>query len=325
MSTEYNLDLLETKYLAGHPLTEAEMTALQEGPRWDAIKNAAGTVGRGAKAAVKGVGRLAGKAIGATGKTVGAVASAPQGFGRAVKQGYQKGLDTIAPGYQPRSSIGQAIAQPAQAAPAQAAPAKKPMATRNPQPTAAPAKKPMATRNPQPTAAPAQSAPKSKSAAELATTLKAGDPVTYTNKKGEQNTAPFVGVNPANPKMLMLKNRTNQDFAVYATQVKGNEPPPPNAGGTLGDIQQARYQAGLMPDSQLDVKKDVARNQATTPKAVNNRMPDTSTTNVPGRQRSTTAVKDKTQLGQQTNAVPRGGVPGATGKDLTKPLPRKKR
>ena len=250
MATDnYDLDLLEVKYLAGQSLTESEMTALQEGPRWDAVKKAAGTVGRGAKAAVKGAGRVAGKTIGATGRAVGAVASAPQGLGRAMKQGYQKGLDTIAPGYQPRSSIGQAIAQTAPAAPAPAAPA----ALAAP---AAPAKKPMATRNPQ--AAPAKKQMKMPSTP--------GEIVTYTNKKGERRDGAYVGPTDADNGMIQLQKGTIT-FAIAPSQIVGNEPTPDYDEGPLGDIQKARYQAGLMPNSQFDVRKDAAKNQAVAPVA----------------------------------------------------------
>lgn len=43
----------------------------------------------------EGLGSLVGKGIGAVGKGIGAVASVPQGLARAIKKGYQAGVDTI--------------------------------------------------------------------------------------------------------------------------------------------------------------------------------------------------------------------------------------
>jgi hypothetical protein len=71
---------------------------LQEGPIWDKVKSAGSAVGKG---------------LGAVGQGIGAVASVPQGIGRAIKKGYNAGVDTISGG--PDGNA------PAQSAPAQTA------------------------------------------------------------------------------------------------------------------------------------------------------------------------------------------------------------
>jgi len=60
-----------------------ESSELDEGPVWDKVKGAAGAVGKG---------------IGAVGQGIGAIASVPQGLGRAIKKGYNAGVDTIGGG-----------------------------------------------------------------------------------------------------------------------------------------------------------------------------------------------------------------------------------
>lgn len=105
----YDLDLLEQRFLNGEQLTESELTALMEGPRWDAVKKAAaklpGQVAKGLGTTVRGVG---------TG--VGAVAGAVPGVGRAIKKGYSRSSDYIG-------------GKPQQAAAPQAAPATTPAGT----------------------------------------------------------------------------------------------------------------------------------------------------------------------------------------------------
>jgi hypothetical protein len=70
----------------------------------------------------EGVGSFIGKGLGAVGKGIGAVASVPQGIGRAIKKGYQSGVATIG-GDDPTSTTPAGTAAPAQSTTTQAAPA----------------------------------------------------------------------------------------------------------------------------------------------------------------------------------------------------------
>ena len=266
----YDLHKLEQKYLSGEQLTESELTALQEGPRWDAIKKGAGKVARGvgkvARGVAQGVGALAG----------------------AVKKGYNAASGEKQPA---RSSIGRATQQVDQ----QRSSGTGGSAAGGSASTPA-----------------SGSAPTSKSAAELDATLNPGDPVEFTNKKGVRGKYQYVGLNPQNPEMLLLKNTRGGTFPIYPTQVIGNEPAPTTQAGFVGDIQKARYQAGLMPDSQFNVKQDAARNQAVAPSAT---VDKTKPVTAP---RATTAVRDARGLGQDKAPVPRGGDPNTATVDKTK-------
>lgn len=84
ITESYDLDLLEKKFLEGQELTESELNALMEGPRWDAVKRVA-----------KKVPGALGKGVGALGTAAGAVAAVPQGVGRAAVKGYKKSVKGI--------------------------------------------------------------------------------------------------------------------------------------------------------------------------------------------------------------------------------------
>ena len=70
----------------------------------------------------EGIGSAIGKGIGAVSRGIGAVASVPQGIGRAIKKGYQGGVATIG-GDAPAGTAPAGTAAPAQTTTTQAAPA----------------------------------------------------------------------------------------------------------------------------------------------------------------------------------------------------------
>lgn len=337
MSTEYDLELLETKYLAGIQLTESEMIALQEGPRWDAIKRGAAKTADIGKAIATG----AGKTIGGIAKGAGAVAGAPQGLGRALKKGYKAGVDTVGgPKDAPaattsapaaNSKIGQMIQQINALTPAEkqqvvkavsggsaaGGSASAPASGAAPKQAAAPTKS-----APQPQAATAGMDPnvdydqpavnrKNKAAKQqMKLPSKPGEIVTYTNKKGERADGGYVGKTQDGKIQLKKGNAT---FAIAPQQILGNEPTPTTDQGTLGDIQRSRHQAGLMPDSQFDPSKDAAANPAVAPKV-------NKTTG------STTPASRTVPRGAQRVPVPKGGIRGGVNKTTgsTKPAPKKR-
>lgn len=85
---------------AGKDIAQKATGAVQQG--YGDVKQGVQTVGKGVSTAqtdlgnaAKFAGNTAAKALGGAGKTVGAVASAPQGAARAVKRGYQAGVNAV--------------------------------------------------------------------------------------------------------------------------------------------------------------------------------------------------------------------------------------
>ena len=270
MRTEYDLDLLETKYLAGIQLTESEMIALQEGPRWDAIKRGAAKTADVGKAIATGVG----KTVGGIAKGAGAVAGVPQGMGRALKKGYKAGVDTVgglkdtpaattsAP--TANSNIGQMIQQINALTPAEkqqvvkavsggSAPAKS-----APQPQAATAGMDPNVDYDQPAVNRKNATPAKQ---QMKLPSKPGEIVTYTNKKGERADGGYVGKTQDGKIQLKKGNAT---FTIAPQQILGNEPTPTTDQGTLGDIQRSRYQGAAAKQKQAAKNKKAAGGGAKT-------------------------------------------------------------
>lgn len=78
---------------AGKQVAQAATGATKAG--YGDVKQAVQTVGQGVGTVATDVGQGASKALGGTGKAVGAVASVPQGVGRAMKRGYSAGVNAI--------------------------------------------------------------------------------------------------------------------------------------------------------------------------------------------------------------------------------------